>query len=50
MMNKRIKVGVVGLGRIGRAHVSELLALSDLYEVTAVADQAPDRLADLPPA
>ena len=49
-MNKRIKVGVVGLGRIGRAHVSELLALSDLYEVTAVADQAPDRLADLPPA
>ena len=49
-MNANIKVGVVGLGRIGRAHVSELLALSDLYEVTAVADQAPDRLADLPPA
>ena len=49
-MNGKIRVGVVGLGRIGRTHVAEFLNLADLYELTAVADHAPDRLADLPPA
>ena len=39
-MSGKIKVGVVGLGRIGRAHVAELLNLADQYELTALADHA----------
>ena len=45
---KKIRVGVVGMGRIGRAHVTELGRYPDMYEVVAVADHAPDRLKDIP--
>ena len=45
---KKIKVGVVGMGRVGRGHVGELCAFPELYEVIAVADHAPDRLENIP--
>lgn len=45
---KKIKVGVVGIGRIGRAHIAELCAYSEMYELIAVADHAPDRLENIP--
>ncbi|MBQ7206701.1 MAG: Gfo/Idh/MocA family oxidoreductase [Lentisphaeria bacterium] len=48
---KRIKTGIIGLGRIGRmGHISELLACPEQFEITAVADHAPDRLTGLPDA
>jgi len=45
---KKIRAAVVGIGRIGRAHVAELCSYSKQYEVIAVADHAPDRLENIP--
>ena len=45
---RKIKVGIVGLGRIGRGHISELAKFPGKYEVVAVADHAPDRFENLP--
>lgn len=48
MGTRKIKVGIVGIGRIGRGHIEELAGFADRYEVVAVADSAPDRLENLP--
>ena len=49
MQQRIIKVGICGLGRIGRfGHVQELSALPSRFQIVAVADTAPERLLDLP--
>ena len=46
---RKIKVGTVGLGRIGRGgHIPELSSLPDRYQFVALADNAPDRRTNLP--
>ena len=46
---KKIKVGIVGMGRISRyGHCVEISSLSDKFEIVAVADHAPERLENLP--
>lgn len=45
---KKIKVGLVGIGRIARGHCMELAALPEKFEIVAIADHAPDRLENLP--
>ena len=45
---KKIKVGIVGIGRIARGHISEICSYPDHFEIIAVADNAPDRLEALP--
>lgn len=45
---KKLKVGIVGIGRIAEAQIRELCMFPDKFQVTAVADNAPDRLEDLP--
>lgn len=45
----RIKYAVVGLGRMGRGHINEIIAhAGDKFELTAVCDNTPDRLENLP--
>ena len=45
-MNRKLKIAVVGLGRIGwRFHFQQVLT-SDQFELTAVVDSLPDRLAE----
>ena len=47
---KKIKVGIVGLGRIAHmGHIKELSALPEKFEITAVCDNAPERLENLVP-
>ena len=49
MSNRIIKVGICGLGRIGRlGHIPELSALPQQFQIVAVADTTPERLLDLP--
>ena len=49
IMNRIIKVGICGMGRIGRfGHIPELSALPRQFQIVAVADTATDRLLDLP--
>ncbi len=49
-MNKKIKVGIVGLGRAGRlAHAKEVAKYPELFEITAGCDRADDRRKDLSP-
>ena len=49
MSQRIIKVGICGLGRIGRlGHIPELGALPTQYQIVAVADTTPERLLDLP--
>ena len=49
MSERIIKVGVCGLGRIGRlGHIAELGALPHQYQIVAVADTTSERLKDLP--
>ena len=51
MQQRIIKVGICGLGRIGRlGHIPELGALPQQYQIVAVADTTPERLLDLPEA
>ena len=51
MQQRIIKVGICGLGRIGRlGHIPELSALPRQFQIVAVADTAPERLEDLPEA
>lgn len=45
---RKIKVAVVGIGRIGRVHISEFKRYSNLFDVVAIADNAPDRLESAP--
>lgn len=46
---KKIRVGVLGLGRAGRLmHIPECSNYPDLYEITAVCDNDPERLKNLP--
>ena len=46
---RKIKTAIVGMGRIGRmGHAEELLKRLDKFEIIAVADNAPDRLENLP--
>lgn len=48
-MDKKIHVGILGLGRAGRSmHAPELALFPNYYEITAGCDHAPDRLNDLP--
>ncbi len=48
-MNRKIRVGIVGMGRAGRfMHVPELEQNSELFEITAVCDRDPERRKDLP--
>ena len=48
-MGRILNVGVVGLGRIGRNHLSELASLPEMFKIVAGADNAPDRLDELCP-
>lgn len=43
-MKKILNVGVIGLGRIGRNHLSELSSLPDCFKIVAGADHDPERL------
>lgn len=46
---KKIRYAVIGLGRMGRGHIDEILAVAgDKFELVAVCDNAPDRLENLP--
>ena len=48
-MDRKIRVGILGLGRAGRTmHVPELGLFPNLFEIKAGCDHAPDRLNDLP--
>lgn len=48
-MKRRIRVGILGLGRAGRhMHAQELALSPDLFEIVAGCDHAPDRRQDLP--
>jgi len=50
-MSDRIKVGILGLGRAGVGmHIPEYMAFPEKFEIVAVADHAPDRLANPPEA
>ncbi len=42
--DKKIKVGMIGLGTIGMSHLQSYLFLQEHAEVTAVCDSDPDRL------
>lgn len=48
-MKKILNVGVVGLGRIARGHLSEMAALPDRFKIAAGADHDPERLNALCP-
>lgn len=43
----KIKIGLIGLGRIGMMHLKNLLNLSDLYEVVAISDPFKTDLKDI---
>ena len=43
----KIKIGLIGLGRIGMMHLKNLLNLSDLYEVVAISDPFKTNLKDI---
>ena len=43
-MGKILNVGVVGLGRIGRSHLSEIASFPDRFKIVAGADHDPERL------
>lgn len=48
-MERKIRVGIVGLGRAGRnMQYGEFMACQDKYEIVAGCDNSPDRLKDLP--
>ena len=42
---KKLKVGIVGLGRISGNHFSEIGALPDLFKIVAMCDTDPERIA-----
>ena len=48
-MGKILNVGVVGLGRIGRNHLSEIASFPDRFKIVAGADHDPKRLNELCP-
>ena len=48
-MGKILNVGVVGLGRIGRNHLSEIALFPDRFKIIAGADHDPARLNDICP-
>ena len=43
-MKTILNVGVIGLGRIGRNHLSEIASLPDRFKIVAGADHDPERL------
>lgn len=48
---KKLKVGIVGIGRIAVfGHIPEIAALPEMYEITAIADNCPERLDKCPEA
>ncbi len=48
-MERKIRVGIVGLGRAGRMmQYGELMANPNMFEIVAGCDNSPDRLKDLP--
>jgi predicted dehydrogenase len=48
-MTRKIRVGILGLGRAGRfMHAPELALSPELFEIVAGCDSAPDRRTDLP--
>ena len=50
-MDKKIRFAVVGLGRMGRGQINEILKTApERYELAAVCDVTPDRLEALPAA
>lgn len=50
-MTKKLKVGILGLGRAGRfMHSAELSQYPELFEIAAGADHDPERHKDLPSA
>ncbi|MCI1920920.1 MAG: inositol 2-dehydrogenase [Liquorilactobacillus nagelii] len=44
---KKIKIGLIGLGRIGKMHLQNLANLRDLFEVTAICDPYSAELVEL---
>lgn len=49
MSNRKLKVGILGLGRAGRyMHAPELAMSPEKFEIVAAADTAPDRRENLP--
>ena len=48
-MSRKIRVGILGLGRAGRTmHVPELALFPESFEIKAGCDHTPDRLTNLP--
>lgn len=48
-MEKKIRVGILGLGRAGRnMHAPEIALFPDFYDIAAGCDHAPDRRENLP--
>lgn len=46
---KKIKYAVIGLGRMGRGHIDEIMTVAnDKFELVAVCDNTPERLENLP--
>ena len=49
-MNKKLKVGIVGIGRICSNHAEEIASFPELFELVACADHVPERLTEeVPP-
>ena len=44
MANKKVRVGIIGLGRISASHIQEFQACPDA-QIVAVCDLDPDRIA-----
>lgn len=45
---RKIRFATVGVGRMGRGHIAEMLHFPEMYELTAVCDNEPSSLASLP--
>lgn len=43
----KIKIGIIGVGRIGKFHIEHLVSLRDKYEITAIADEYSSELSAL---
>ncbi|MBP1582793.1 MAG: Gfo/Idh/MocA family oxidoreductase, partial [Victivallales bacterium] len=50
MKAKKLKVGIVGLGRIAIAHAAEIAKYPDKFQWVAAADNDPDRLVNAVPS
>ena len=47
MSEKRLRIGIIGLGRIAMAHVDAAMALKDQVELIAIAELRADRAKEI---